>query len=301
MTTPAATLPVIRALLDEARKKNYQHGGVLGVRARPHWEGPQEFDHSGLPVRVVPCESALAVREALLERGPDRWLVVLTDRDEQDLGVGITAHLAWRRLRLPDPWDAVRDGFAATRVDHRLVTSSAARGLATGLLVAASSGGAWPPARGGLLTLDHALGSVAAGRLGLGEPGEELDAVTVLRWSTNPEAVTSLADLRALAGDELVGALLAWLASRCDVASQPADPLFAAGRPGDLVPLGLAARGVLATGPESGPRALLRRELDVRLADAVLGAWASEAEAVTRTLLVEDGHAAARVLARADA
>ena len=51
-----------------ARSKNYA-SGVLGVRARPEW--PRERGRSrttSVPVRVVPCVSALAVREALLER-----------------------------------------------------------------------------------------------------------------------------------------------------------------------------------------------------------------------------------------
>ena len=69
-----ATLPVLRALLDQARRKDYA-SGVLGVRARPgEWAGPAEFTHADVPVRVVPCVSALAVREALLGRGGSGWL-----------------------------------------------------------------------------------------------------------------------------------------------------------------------------------------------------------------------------------
>ena len=78
-TATRATLPVLRALLDQARRKDYR-SGVLGVRARPEWTGPPTFTHADVPVRVVPCVSALAVREALLERVRDQWLVVLTDR-----------------------------------------------------------------------------------------------------------------------------------------------------------------------------------------------------------------------------
>ena len=53
VTATRATLPVLRALLDEARRKNYS-SGVLGVRARPEWPGAPEFTHADVPVRVVP-------------------------------------------------------------------------------------------------------------------------------------------------------------------------------------------------------------------------------------------------------
>ena len=83
-----ATLPVLRALLDQARRKNYS-SGVLGVRARPEWPGARGRSRTpSVPVRVVPCVSALAVREALLERADGQWLVVLTDRADDDLGAG---------------------------------------------------------------------------------------------------------------------------------------------------------------------------------------------------------------------
>ena len=87
-------------------------------------------------MRVVPCVSALAVREALLERVRDQWLVVLTDRPDDDLGAGVLSHLVWQRLRTPDPWDAVRLRFAATGVDPALTAAADDREIAIGLLVA---------------------------------------------------------------------------------------------------------------------------------------------------------------------
>lgn len=296
--TTAATLPVIKALLDEAVRKRFT-GGVLGVRARPEWSDAAEFEHNGVGVRVVVCPSALAVREALVDRAQDRWLVVLTDRDEKELGLGITAHLTWQRLRRPDPWAAVQDKFSATRVDHRLVSGARARELATGLLTATPPNG-WPPARAGLLTGDHAFGAVASHRLGLGQVGEQPDLAAVLRWSARPDAATVIANLRAVTGDTLVEALLAWVADRCGSCGQAVGSLLREGRAGDAVPLGLVARVVAAAEPGSGPRALLGREVGGQLADQVLIAWAGEAEAATRDLVANDQDAAARVLARAE-
>ena len=92
VTHPAAvaTLPVMRALLDQAGRKDYR-SGVLGVRARPEWPAAAEFTHGSTLVRVVPCVSALAVREAITARDKSGWLVVLTDRADDDLGAGIRA------------------------------------------------------------------------------------------------------------------------------------------------------------------------------------------------------------------
>ena len=140
VTATRATLPVLRALLDQARRKNYP-SGVLGVRARPEWPGPPEFTHADVPVRVVPCVSALAVREALLERVRGQWLVVLTDRPDDDLGAGVLSHLVWHRLRTPDPWDAVRLRFAATGVDPALTAAAEDRDIAIGLLTAVPADG----------------------------------------------------------------------------------------------------------------------------------------------------------------
>lgn len=248
-TATQATLPVLRALLDQARHKNYA-SGVLGVRARPEWPGNATFTHENVPVRVVPCVSALAVREALLGRTRGQWLVVLTDRADDDLGAGVLSHLVWNRLRTPDPWDAVRLRFAATGVEPALTATAEDRDIATGLLMAAPLDG-WPPAPGGVLTRDHAFGAVAAAHLGLTDP--VVDATSVLAWTTDPALVTRVADLRALAGDALTSAVLDWVAERAGAAGQPLLALLRAGEARDAVPLGLVA-GLLADA-QDGPAA----------------------------------------------
>ena len=243
-TATRATLPVLRALLDQARRKDFR-SGVLGVRARPEPMSPPTFTHAGVPVRVVPCVSALAVREALLERVRDQWLVVLTDRPDDDLGAGVLSHLVWQRLRTPDPWDAVRLRFAATGVDPALTAAADDREIAIGLLVASPASG-WPPAPGGVLTRDHALDAVAAAHLGLTDP--VVDATSVLGWTTDPAVLTRVADLRALAGDALTGTVLDWAAGRAGAAGQPLRHLLRAGEARDAVPLGLVV-GLLRRGP----------------------------------------------------
>lgn len=140
VVTARASVPVLRELLNEARSRRYTHG-VLGVRAKPEWTGSPAFTHEKVPARIVPCVSALAVREALLSRRRDEWLIVLTDRTDEDLGAGVLSHLIGHRLRTPDPWAAVRHKFHATGIDPAIFATSGNRDVATGLLAAAPPGG----------------------------------------------------------------------------------------------------------------------------------------------------------------
>jgi PglZ domain len=303
-TATRATLPVLRALLDQARRKDFR-SGVLGVRARPEPMSQPTFTHAGVPVRVVPCVSALAVREALLERVRDQWLVVLTDRPDDDLGAGVLSHLVWQRLRTPDPWDAVRLRFAATGIDPALTAVADDREIAVGLLVASPASG-WPPAPGGVLTRDHALGAVAAAHLGLTDP--VVDATSVLGWTADPAVVTLVADLRALAGDALTGTVLDWTAGRAGAAGQPLRHLMRAGEARDAVPLGLVAGLLTQPAPDAmqvAREALIR--LEPRLggtapAAAVLRSWAGESAAVIAGMLQDPASRAngQALLARAD-
>jgi len=300
---------VLRALIDEAVRKNYQDG-VIGVRARPLWTETGTFDHNGVTVHVVPCVSALAVREALLDQQGGTWLMLLTDRPDDDLGYGILSRLLWHRLRTPDPWDAVRLAFAATGLDAALTSGPGHRDLATGLLaVGPAAPNRWPAAPGGVLTRDHAVGSVVAARLGIPAP---VDVAAVLAWTTRADAATHLADLRSEGGNALADAVLGWLATRCGVAAAPVRALLLAGEVRDVVPLGLVV-GVLegaraaagSQGGDEGQLGLVR--LEPRLGGAVpssgtLTGWAREAAAAVRSLLAEPASrpAADRLLARAD-
>jgi hypothetical protein len=223
-------------------------------------------------------------------------------------------------LRTPDPWDAVRLRFAATGVEPALTDTSGDREIATGLLAAAPPTG-WPPAPGGVLTRDHALGAVAAAHLGLNDP--VVDATSVLTWTTDPGLVTRLADLRSLAGDTLTRAVLDWAAEHAGSAGQALRPLLLAGEASDAVPLGLVT-GLLADArdgkaariigePGHGPAdaAQLAREALIRLEPrlggslpppATLRSWAREAATVVAGMLrYPTQHASAiSLLSRAD-
>jgi hypothetical protein len=279
-------------MLDEARAKNY-HPGVLGVRARPEWTEAPAFSYEQTPVDVVPCESALAVWEAITQRKRGQWLVVLTDRPDEDLGAGIRAHLVGHRLRTPDPWQAVRQRFAATGIDPALTLVAGHRDVAIGLLAAMPQEG-WPPAVAGVLTRDHAFAAVAAAHLRFAD--QVVDLTSVLGWTADPGVATWIADLRELAGNALADAVLAWLADRCAAVSVPMLHLLRTGEARDAVPLGLVA-GVLAAAADAADetRSRLGREGLIRIEPALGGApmgtsalisWAAEAAAIVSDMLL---------------
>lgn len=302
---PQATLPVVRSLVGKASGEGKRKSGVLGVRARPHWPYAAEFPYADFQVRVVECASALAVREALHTRRDGGWLVVLTDRDETDLGLGIMSHFHGGLLRNPDPWDAVRDQFGANRIDRRLVMHAQARDLAAGIL--ASRGDTpWPPARAGFLTLDHVCAMVAQRRLGLAELSENVAPEEVLAWSAESARAVLVQELQELAGAPLMATVVRWLAARCGKAEPIVAYLLNSGRVDDVVPLGLAGRAVLGCLPGAEPWVLLRVQ-QLNLPDVTVEQLASlvvPAEQVTRTLIGRRDDPAARqagrVLARAD-
>ena len=257
-TLAVVTLPVVRALLDQAHSKSYR-GGVVGIRAQPTWDGPVDFEHAGRPVRVAPCTSVLAVREAMLTRGRDRWLVVLTDRADAELGAGVRAHLVGHRLRTPDPWDAVRSRFSASTIEAALASGPGSRELAVGVLTALAAVEDCSPAPGGVLTREHLLRSTAEMHLGLPPPGVPLDAAMVLAWSSRPGSPERVAALRTLAGDALVDALLSAMSNACAAAGPAVRLLLCRGALVEVVPLGLVVDVLLSARNDDIARAALVR------------------------------------------
>jgi hypothetical protein len=248
----------VRAILEYVtEQKGYGPAdGAVGIRGRLATVHP-DSTFEGHPVQVVGCESALAAREALLGRRPDRWLVIVTDRPEDDLGAGVLAHLVGQELRTPDPWQAVRQRFRAVSVDARLTAGRGHRGIALGLMELTPPDG-WPAAPAGVLSQDHAYGAVAERVLELGSAPS--DIVGVLAWTTTPRATDRLAELRRCGGDDLADALIGWIAYGVgEVAAPIVGHLLRNGRPGDLIPLGLVVG--LLDGLDDPPAALAMARL----------------------------------------
>lgn len=239
MTTLTATEPIIRARLRKAKAKRYARG-VLGLRAKPEWNG-NAFDYEGTQVTVVPCPSVLALWEAIDTRDTDAWTVVLTDVVDDDLSDTVLAHLLDGRLITPDPWDALRSNFAASTIEPALYRPHNDRAIANGLLNVLAPD-AYTAAPGGVLTLDHAMATVARDVLKIVNRADvEIDTLAVLEWSLSAEAADDLAVLADRGGTELAVAFHGWLAGRAAAIAGPLTALLRADRITDLVPLGIVA------------------------------------------------------------
>ncbi|MFH8610244.1 BREX-2 system phosphatase PglZ [Streptomyces sp. NPDC018029] len=171
------------------------------LRSAPQWEGPAEHVWGdGLSARIVAAPSPLAVHELLLAHLPDTasgpaLLVVLTDREQNELDPAILARAHKKRIDTVDSWDVVRDAFGAHQVDQRLRDDKWA---AEALLDAAPPRGGWPRLGGGILSRGTALSALALRRLRLGSYEDEaarqdhttsadrLDTHALLEWSLLP-------------------------------------------------------------------------------------------------------------------
>ncbi|MFI7870029.1 BREX-2 system phosphatase PglZ [Streptomyces salinarius] len=181
---------------------------VVLLRSAPQWDGPAEpVWGEGRTAGVAVAPSPLAVHELVLDHLTGRRpgpavLVVLTDREQNELDPAILARVHKLRIDTVDSWDVVREAFGARQIDPRLKDVNWA---AEALLDATPPGG-WPAVPGGWLSRQYALTALAQRRLRLGRydteggtrrPGDDrLDAQALLHWSTRPGAPERLLALR---------------------------------------------------------------------------------------------------------
>ncbi|WP_327408768.1 BREX-2 system phosphatase PglZ [Streptomyces sp. NBC_01281] len=181
------------------------------LRSTPQWDGPDEHVWGdGQSARIAAAPSPLAVHELLLGHLSDTatgpaLLVVLTDREQNELDPAILARAHKARVDTVDSWDVVRDAFGAHQVDQRLRDDKWA---AEALLDAAPPRGGWPRLGGGMLSRGTALSALALRRLRLGRYADEetradhttsadrLDTHALLSWSLMPGRPEQLLALR---------------------------------------------------------------------------------------------------------
>ena len=174
------------------------------------------MDHDGLRYTVVPAVSALAVRDALTQGDEDR-VVVLTDLEDEEIGIGVLAHAVRQRSMVLDVWDTVRQQMRVRDVlDSNLVRDGETVARA---LVDREPADGWPPAPGGVLTRDHAYRCLVSTLLGLAP--RQLDVPGVLDWSRHPSGVLALHDLDEPLARLLVSWLVDQLGRRCRTGARP--------------------------------------------------------------------------------
>ncbi|MFF7456796.1 BREX-2 system phosphatase PglZ [Kitasatospora sp. NPDC008115] len=215
MSTPVTTSAVrlnpgtVTQYLASQRGLAGRRKAVL-LRAAPEWAGAAELGWGERQrARVAAAPSPLAAYELVLAHlaadasGPE-ILVVLTDREESELGPDLLARVHRQRVNAVDTWDVVRQAFGAASADNRLLKDNWA---AESLLDATPPAG-WPQLGGGVLARPGALASLALRRLGIGRfdpdraeqsgsPGPGLDVPALLRWSLTPGGPDRFLALRA--------------------------------------------------------------------------------------------------------
>lgn len=257
---------------------------VLALRADAEWPGPEVVDTAAGPVRVVPCGSPLAVREALTDHGragSGERLVVLTPCGEHDLGLDVVARLVSGRVRSLDPWSAVLGLFGATRIDPLLTRDH--RWLVEEL-VALAPGDGYHAARplAGVLDLETAWRAYHRVRFGLDTPPTTF--ADVLRHASTAQVGEAIAALPAERRSQVAAR---WRQHADDPVEALLVVAAGAGR-ADLVPLGLVLR-LVADDPTDAalvPVAIAARtRLESRIPHGLVDAagaarWADAAEAV---------------------
>lgn len=302
MTITATGLPAVsRPLVEQYARDLVRKGDgyrVLALRAAPQWDEGDVRGPAGERVLVRACVSPLAVREAMAEREPEDYLIVLTAQDAHQLGDSISCRLYEGQVLPVEPWTVVPAMFAARRLDPEVRRQGA--WLATALTEHAPPQG-YPAAPAGIVTLDHAMAALA-GRV-LDIPPDRLDGIALLertadlaardRWRAEP------APLRE--------GIEQWAGQRFGAVGRLA--LRIAGSPGvvDAVTIGLAADVLWPRAGAVSPEALQAR---VRLEPAVGGtglepadarALADAARGVVLRMAREQDAGRAALLARAEA
>ena len=159
-----------RILVEKGRAR------VLVLRAKPQWSGSESVRVGDSTVHIRGAVSQFAALDALYSMPEEDFLILLTDRTEQDLGQAVLTRTARQRIEMPEEWAVIPELFGATAVDRDL--RAAGSWVPTALLDYRPARG-WPKVPSGNLTRDFALRNLLARVLELPVPSD-LDAIILL-------------------------------------------------------------------------------------------------------------------------
>ncbi|WP_165491753.1 BREX-2 system phosphatase PglZ [Egibacter rhizosphaerae] len=260
---------------------------MVAVAGAPTWEGPERLETDAGTVRVLAAPSTLAVRAALVAHraaGDHELLVVVTDRDERELGEEVVAELWDHRVVRPYGWEACKRLFRAEMLDGQLADD---RWLVD-LLVDHAPPRGYPPVAKGVLDADTAWRAFC--RHGLGLRVDRPSTLDLLRWAEAGEGTKTLGRL----SDDDRARVIDRLVRETDPGALPILRLAADGRGPRAVGLGLLA-GVLWSPEAVGEAAATARGRFTERQEVLQGpdperrarGWARAAEALARERLAD--------------
>jgi hypothetical protein len=149
---------------------------IMLLRAQPRWSGPPEIQIGEHTVKVTAGISQLAVLDAYSRLGEDEYLIVLTDRFDQELGSAVRIPADRQTVQTVDEASLVPALFGVTEVDPRLRTV----GLwLPGALLEHRPPQGWPTVPAGTLTAEFAVRALLEQVLGLPVTGT-IDSLLLL-------------------------------------------------------------------------------------------------------------------------
>lgn len=178
---------------------------ILLLRAQPRWSGEPTLTIGDSQVRIAAGFSPLAILDAYSTLPDNEFLLVLTDRSDQELGSAVLIPAERQTVQFINEWSLVPGLFGATEMDPRLRAIGA---WLPGALMQHQPAGGWPFVPAGAVTAEFAIRTLLAQCLGL-PAEEELDAMMLLEQLDNVGARRRWIDL-----DEAVRIGLTAAASR---------------------------------------------------------------------------------------
>lgn len=278
---------VLRAKLESIQRREQKDDRrsrkrFIGIHA-PGWLGRADLEVGGETFRVVFCPSVLAVREQMADMAADGpRVVIVTDRDEKQLGVDVQARVFRNRFQSIDPWGTVLEMFQATRLGPKVPQAKWLQEE----LAAATAVERPPLAAGNILDLET-IKDVVFRRL---ELGARPDARALLDWAADEKATALLA--RPV---ELRQQVRAWIEDTAGATGGLMLDSIEAGHTRLALPLGVVLRCVVG---ESAGVVAEEQAVVVRLERFVgnrkvkreqLVPWVEAAEARLRAMMVDEG------------
>lgn len=168
----------VRSLVEDKWQRDIEAIAV-GLHVSSSMKGPTEVEFEFGKAKVVRADTVFEVRQALItaEREHQR-LVLLTELQQQDLGLDVVARLARSRLFAVDHWAGLSALFKAKELDRSILDPA----IAQALLDFAPTDG-YPPVSAGVLDAGTVWRAICRHVFDMGE--SEPDLVSLLLWASS--------------------------------------------------------------------------------------------------------------------